>query len=134
MNTEEKELLLRDLCCRLPYGVKCAPVITNGEINTIGGYCDILNDFFIKEVGGWFNISMIKPYLRSMTSITEEEKLQLVQYACIGEDLNGEFIDEVQRKDCHRYVDWLNSHHFDYNGLISKGLALEAKEGMYNVK
>ena len=76
----------------------------------------------------------IKPYLRSMSSMTEEEKVQLSQYACIGEDLNGEFIDEVQRKDCAAYIDWLLEHHFDFMGLIPKGLAMEAKEVMYNLK
>ena len=73
-------------------------------------------------------------YLRPMSSMTEEEKVQLSQYACIGEDLNGEFIDEVQRKDCAAYIDWLNKNHFDYRGLIEGGLALEALEGMYNLK
>jgi hypothetical protein len=79
-----------------------------------------------------FRFGEVLPYLRQMSSMTEEEKVQLSQYACIGEDLNGEFIDEVQRKDCAAYIDWLNKHHFDYRGLIEKGLALEAPEGMYN--
>ena len=88
---------------------------------------DHIEQLFNDEYGD----TEIKPYLRQMSSMTEEEKLQLSKYACIGEDLNGEFIDEVQRKDCAAYIDWLNKHHFDYRGLIKKGLAIEAPEGMY---
>lgn len=75
-----------------------------------------------------FRLGEVLPYLRPMSSMTEEEKVQLIQYACIGEDMNGEFIDEVQRKDCAAYIDWLNKNHFDYRGLIEKGLAIAVTE------
>lgn len=147
MTQEEKELLIKDLCARLPYGVKVQNnSYRTASVNTIKGFDG--NVFIMKETYESLNfntnisttknvigyIHKIKPYLRPMSSMTEEEKVQLSQYACIGEDLNGEFIDEVQRKDCAAYIDWLNKNMFDYRRLIEKGLALEAPEGMYNIK
>jgi len=138
MTQENKQLLLKDLCARLPYGVK-ATTTSNGwrDVYIVSGCNDdrIYLDCPVYDEGDdeWL-IESVKPYLRPMDSMTEEEKVQLSQYACIGEDLNGEFIDEVQRKDCAEYIDWLNKNHFDYRGLIEKGLALEAPEGMYNLK
>jgi hypothetical protein len=142
MTEQGKQLLLIDLCARLPYGVKAwykYGAWFSEKFATSIRLADekiALSSKFNKE-GDWFPIEeagkiLIKPYLRPMSSMTEEEKVQLSQYACIGEDLNGEFIDEVQRKDCAPYIDWLNKHHFDYHGLIEKGLALEAPKGMYN--
>ena len=127
MTQEDKELLLKDLCARLPYKVKIELMpITRGKCATLTPI--ILRDYFISDDVNYL------PFLRPMSSMTEEEKVQLSQYACIGEDLNGEFIDEVQRKDCAAYIDWLNKHHFDYRGLIEKGLAIEAPKGLYNLK
>lgn len=117
MKQEDIELLLIDLSARLPYSVKCYSVITNGEPNTIGGYCEVLDNFYIREVGGWFPISIIKPYLRPMLSMTEEE---LDEY----ESIKG-------WKKEYELIDWLNKRHFDYRGLIEKGLALVAPDGMY---
>ena len=136
MTQEEKQLLLKDLCARLPYRVKIN--LNNGnEIWTLNGIFEgehtgmmlILEQQFSSKnitpkTSNW-SLSLCKPYFRPMSSMTEEEKVQLSQYACIGEDLNGEFIDEVQRKDCAAYIDWLNKNHFDYRGLIEKGLAIE---------
>ena len=78
------------------------------------------------------------PYLRPMSSMTEEEKDKLYTamdwYGRIDEngnvDTKGQ--DKVYRETFYDYTDWLNAHHFDYRGLIEKGLALEAPEGMYN--
>ena len=130
MTQEEKELLLKDLSARLPYGVKIELtwwVMGEGTcINTT-----LEPDHIEQLLNDEYGDTEIKPYLRPMSSMTEEEKLQLSQYAYIGEDLNGEFIDEVQRKDCAAYIDWLNKNHFDYRGLIENCLALEAPEGMY---
>ena len=123
MTQEEKSLLIKDLCERLPYGVRCYPVFSVSKPNTIGGYCDALDDFYIREVDGWFNVSMIKPYLRSLSSMTEEEHIKLK--AVYDNGSNGLF-------DEYSHIDWLNAHHFDYRNLIKKGLAIEAPEGMYN--
>lgn len=127
MTQEEKELLLRDLCSRLPYGVKIELtwwVMDEGTcINTT-----LEPDHVEQLLNDEYGDTEIKPYLRPMSSMTEEEKAQLSQYACIGEDLNGEFVDEVQRKDCAAYIDWLNKYHFDYRELIERGLAIEVTE------
>lgn len=68
----------------------------------------------------WYKVEFIKPYLRSMSSMTEEEEKQF-------QDVNLYELPYMVEG-----LDWLNAHHFDYRGLIEKGLALEAPEGMYN--
>jgi hypothetical protein len=112
MTQEEKELLLKDLSERLPYGVK---INVNGEEDTL------------LELGvdtGWVNASYdiddVKPYLRPLSSMTEEEE---IYYNTIYTTLKF-----------YKKEDWLNAHHFDYRELIEKGIALEAPDGMYNLK
>ena len=113
MTQENKELLLKDLCARLPYGVK----VTNGiHIITLTPCSD--TSIIIKN-------EHILPYLRPMSSMTEEE------YEAIRDCFvycGDEFIA------AGKAVDYFNSHHFDYRGLIEKGLAIEAPEGMYNIR
>lgn len=116
MNTTEqdKQLLLEDLCARLPYGVMIyyESGVSGDEMLTsidIEGYDIVIN-------GSW-NIKDVKPYLRPMkpSEATEQELKEI----------------EVMDPDYHS-VDWLNAHHFDYRGLIEKGLALEAPNEMYD--
>jgi len=146
MTQEEKQLLLQDLCARLSYGVYISPVDC-GKAILIGikdGNPLLWDTIHNKEYDKSWNIEYIKPYLRPMSSMTEEEKNALnkrfynigyfftqeppydyglmVQHSDIGSIVVSEF-SEV--------YDWLNTHHFDYRGLIEKGLALEAPEGMY---
>jgi hypothetical protein len=73
-----------------------------------------------------FTIEEVKPYLRPMSSMTEEERDEFVKLH-IDDRLEGKI--ELCDASC---VDFYNSHHLDYRGLIEKGLALEAPEGMYN--
>ncbi len=114
MTQEDKELLLKDLCSRLPYEV-CVHIRYKEGEPCYGKLTPRDIQWFIDS-----NIEVIKPYLRPMSSMTEEEK---IQYQVICESwMNG-----LRHYD----VDWLNAHHFDYRGLIEKGLALEAPEGMY---
>ena len=108
MTQEEKQLLLKDLCARLPYGVMMK-VTHDGveyDIKFNTELLDVFSDF----------ADAFKPYLRPMSSMTEDEEDELnsARMGNWGED-----------------VDWLNANHFDYRGLIEKGLALEAPEGMY---
>lgn len=148
MTKEDKELLLKDLCARLPYGVVChyntaipmiGEVINNGELQKIKhkGESFVVN-------GADCLYDDIKPYLRSMSSMTEEEKYYLTTRigfeiddethkigSCIDEDLNMPLFIDID--DIINLIEWLNSHHFDYRGLIEKGLALEAPEGMYKI-
>jgi hypothetical protein len=126
MTQENKELLFKDLCARLPYGVVLQ--LTLWEEKTTD--CRLTG---IDEDGNLtadvpadcaFSIEGIKPYLRPMSSMTEEEKL-MYEGLMIGTD-NVSYMLDV--------IDWLNAHHFDYRGLIEKGLALEAPKDMYNIK
>ena len=143
MRQEEKNLLLKDLCTRLPYQVK---VKLHDEICTVLGYVD---DFIIltsdTPIGQQTNIVNVKPYLRPMESMTEEEGKELERlfceidapcwvdttYGCVTFAGDNDFIDA---EIAEVYTDWLNAHHFDYRGLIPIGLALEAPKDMYNVK
>jgi len=116
--TQEKQLLLQDICGRLPYRVIGLIHIVNGnDYNIIitGGDIDLLSQQFI----------IIKPYLRSMSSITKDEQEELKRVALVD--------NEGVPGDIPAYIDWLNKKMFDYRGLIPMGLALEAPEGMYNV-
>ena len=130
MTPEEKTLLLQDLCMRLPYDVKCN---INGELCNIERIDIKRQQFYLKKDdkhGGTYSIArgdVIKPYLRPMSSMTDEEKKQYEKLTFFVECV---VID--QPYDSVTLIDWLNKNHFDYHGLIKKGLALEAPEGMYN--
>lgn len=85
-----------------------------------------------------FRFGEVLPYLRPMSSMTEEEKHYIDNRW--GADNYGDIItyssyeggmSTVELADIIGFQDWLNAHHFDYHGLIDKGLALEAQEGMY---
>ena len=127
MTQEEKQLLLQDLCARLPYGV-CAHVRYKEGEPCYGKLTPRDIQWFIDS-----NIENIKPYLRPMSSMTEEEKKEFnslingVEERCINAYGKGGYTLAFIEVN-----DWLNAHHFDYRGLIEKGLALEAPEGMYN--
>lgn len=101
MTQEDRELLLKDICARLPYGI----FVKEGDVDDKVIYTYDYHPY----------IETCKPYLRPMSSMTEEER---AFYFAIDEAF----------ATC---VDWLNAHHFDYRGLISMGLAIEAPEGMY---
>ena len=134
---KDKELLLKDLCGRLPYGIKvCSPdkkVCSIWSVPTIS-VVSVING------SGQSNhpIENIKPYLRPMSSMTEEECSEYlnIKYNKVTYRNNYKRIDvgrfhNVGIIPIEDYLDWFNAHHFDYNGLIEKGLALEAPEGMY---
>ena len=108
MTQEEKELLLKDLCARLPYHphIWINEHLTNIELTPNS------------ETYQYVMCEDCKPYLRPMSSMTEEEKL-MYEWLMIGAD-NISYMLHV--------IDWLNAHHFDYRGLIEKGLAIEVTE------
>lgn len=121
----DKILLLKDLCPRLPYGIKCDHF---GEIKEVlGVFYDII------QVGDNINdyedtcIEDIKLYLRPMSSMTDDEKFT---YYHRVHDV-GRSVDVIDEDEVALHMEWLNEHHFDYRGLIGRGLALEAPEGMY---
>ena len=129
MTQEEKQLLLVDLCARLPYGVMCHvnEINLDGELLFINKVYNIVALYNDKAVGKFDTcpIADVKPYLRLLSSMTEEEMKEYYD-GCYTNVINLFSIPNPKK------MDWLNAHHFDYRGLIEKGLALEAPEGMYN--
>lgn len=149
MKEQEKQILLQDLCARLPHKLHCRVFRLNGDIKE--------NDDILYGVIGDNVVTLksdkdeclmyyqIKPYLRPMSSMTEEEKKEFIHYASyeIEELVNGRhyeyyLMDSVgtpEEPTCNPdAIDWLNAHYFDHRGLIEMGLALEAPEGMYETK
>ena len=182
MTQEEKDLVVKDLCGRLPFHVKVAidfegymEVLPDDEnlqypyrknlkfildydnktIEDISKEPHILYAYPCTERFAMFRgytyeldygvpVEFIKPYLRPMSSMIEEEKKEMKAATCpegtgyfyekhlvcpmnhFCELISYEFMADI--------LNWLNAHHFDYRGLIPMGLALEAPEGMYNLK
>ena len=139
MTQEEKSLLLKDLSARLPYGVKIELtwwVMDEGTCINTALEPDHIEQLLNDEYGE----TEIKPYLRPMSSMTEEELTELAYKVFQQPD-----IDIIRRwvfenksypsidGNPAMVIDWLLAHHFDFRGLIEKGLALEAPEYMYNV-
>lgn len=132
MKQEDKELLFKDLCARLPYGVKINESI-QGDYTVIGLTTERV--FTTCETEGCHNdfpIECVKPYLFPLSSMTEEQYEEFI----IISGWDGD-IDDVRRGkfSCIGYIgldyiydtiDWFNKNHFDYRGLIEKGLAIDA--------
>ena len=118
MTQEEKQLVLKDLCGRLLYHVM---------VEYRGANIDLTQ--YARSI----KIEDCKPYLRPMSSMTEEEKEEIQDL--YHQNTQEVFKDPSEIRGYRFYdisvVDWLNEHHFDYRGLIEKGLAIEAPEGMY---
>ena len=148
MTQEEKDLLLQDLCSRLPYGVKI-------ELTNNGGYhheniakrgdktVDTLKGFTCKYftihhdnpldwdwVDSEIEVKDIKPYLFPLSSMTDEQIMQSptsvhvcdlenLRYDSVWTELNSRFTDLID------LIDWLNKNHFDYRGLIPMDLAID---------
>ena len=123
MTQEDKELLLKDLCARLPYGVKIQVPYEDGS-----GYFDEIvwevNNDGPFHVNGWgIEYEYVKPYLFPLSSMTDEQYDQLY----IDSRVKNDSIDilDALANDMDA-IDWLNKNHFDYRGLIEKGLAIDA--------
>lgn len=114
MTQKEKQLLLKDLCARLPYGV-----ILNVDNGKYSGNKKIWPGLFNSD-----NLWGAKPYLRPMSSMTEEEENEYRAINCY----EGLF---PHNEDA---LDFALEHHLDFRNLIEKGLALEAPEGMYKTE
>lgn len=134
MKQEDRELLLKDLCARLPYGVKLLDTTYKkfgaSDLIDIGVDGSILVDNKTEDIQYHPIIDKVKPYLRSMSNMLEEErteyfdiKMQEIERVALAEVYRPEAISII--------IDWLNLHHFDYRGLIEKELAIEAPKTMY---
>ena len=143
MTQEDRKLLLIDLSARLSHGVICKVSKGNGHL------CSINQTIFGVEYGininaterDYFNDTeeIIKPYLRPMSSMTEEEKEELsakYNWSIMGNDISiryhseGYWDDDTEcpTNEYLKLFDWLNAHHFDYRGLIEKDLAIAVTE------
>ena len=128
MTQEDKELLLKDLCARLPYGVKIKLIrwdIDEGMyINTTLEPDDIERLLNVEEGN-----TEIKPYLFPLSSMTEEQE---EEYDMLLTDIptyeyeGGDIVTVFESYDNWMSIDYLIAHHFDYRGLIEKGLAIDA--------
>ena len=127
----DKILLLKDLCPRLPYGVNCkfnyGAAEGNIKLKCIDGNIARFKYGWHGDFHVIIDPKYIKPYLRPMSSMTEDEKFT---YYHRVHDV-GRSVDVIDEDEVALHMEWLNEHHFDYRGLIGKGLALEAPEGMY---
>jgi hypothetical protein len=127
MTKEEKQLLLTDLCARLPHGVNLHiefydlqgdGKLTSRDIKLAPG-----NIAYCFDNSHWVSV---KPYLRPMSSMTEEEKDELLN---LRKEMNMHMHPWIDR-----ILDFYLSHHLDWRGLILLELALEAPEDMYKTK
>lgn len=128
MKQEDKDLLLKDLCGRLPYSVKIQTIdIWTNKSNKI----ETLNDIFIPEDNiprcgeGGVPIEYVKPYLFPISSMTEEQKSEFFARFIELElkYLNG----KIKHYEIAQFeIDFYNKKHLDYRGLIPKELALDA--------
>ena len=139
MTQEDKKLLLKDLCAMLPYYPKCEMI---DELRVVNSEKDssYISTLFPKhiELFSYHNNFTIKPYLRSMSSMTDEEKEEMHNllspdgtaiygYDGISMPMNhyGEF---VSYEFMNNIIHYLLKNHFDFMGLIPKGLAIEVTE------
>ena len=125
MTQENKELLLKDLCARLPYNVICKVEFReSGEYKSKNMFLSgIFTDeaYFTTESGSIYS-NEYKPYLFPLSSMTDKEKLEYTktQWVYQADYCAPEYFDGLES------YDWLNKNHFDYRGLIEKGLAIDA--------
>lgn len=143
MTNKDKQLLLQDLCARLPFGVRCSFGVDDAVYEVTGinpsacGASEIQATHVKSEINGDFTFSCCKPYLFPLSSMTEE---QCYDFYCrfieneIDYDDFKEFYFEnnawhkllTSIDDCDSVVDWFNKNHFDYRNLINKNLARDA--------
>ena len=135
MTQEDKALLLKDLCARLPYDTVCQV-----EFKRDGRYesknmilSGIFKDeaYFTIENGSVYS-NDYKPYLFPLSSMTIEQQKEANIFDDMDMDILSENLGRNHRNKTniptatYNYIDWLNKNHFDYRGLIEKGLAIDA--------
>ena len=127
MTQDEKDLLLKDLCARLPYNVNvdynnCACEVLS--IDKDNGELTLWKSFGYKPD---VKLEEVKPYLFPMSSMTEEEKKEYRKVCELDtEILEKHPMDGSPFPAMYNSQDWLNKHHYDYRGLIPMGLANDA--------
>lgn len=134
MKREDEELLLKDLCSRLPYGVKCLVNYTfcnettdykdvkSSEVDTLITINQQTESYFFENLSEWFDVDEFKPYLLPISSMTYEQKEKYCQFR---DKLF--FKDKVPpRKDVTEFINFFYENNLDFNGLIPMGLAIDA--------
>ena len=137
MTKEEKSLLIKDLCARLPYRINI--LTEDNDKGHIIGVDDTENGVFVIHIiedGDSYtcdeSIENFKPYLRPMSSMTEEEHgkyMDFIEWS--HNDYDGTTTTCIDKGRLYEYLNFIYSHHLDDNNFIGKGLALEAPDGMY---
>lgn len=133
MTQEDRNLLLKDLSARLPYGVKCvsgvddATLIIEGINPNCNGASEVQVTYERSGINFDTKISSIKPYLFPMLNMTDEQKEEYRKVCELDtEILSKHPMDDSPFPALYNSQDWLNKNHFDYRGLIEKGLAIDA--------
>ena len=126
MTQEDKELLLKDLCARLPYGVKFIDILNPKE--PLLTMQSIDSDGLVMATDGFsFEIEDIKPYLFPMSSMTEEQKKEYCSWVWFdGLSAGWNRDDAVVLDEVEELIDFYHKNHLDWRGLIPKGLANDA--------
>ena len=121
MTQKDKELLLKNLCARLPYGVKVESVFINPDTKEHKScgieVFDATSLLMIRDGLGEF-----KPYLFPLSSMSEEKIEELLDIVIPTNNGSG----VIEESNIGKYMDWCYKNHFDYIGLIEKGLAIDA--------
>lgn len=138
MKQEDKELLLKDLCARLPYGVYCKidgieepKKLTRIEVDEKNGH---LLNFGIDEATQLpiqVYLSEVRPYLRPMLSIIKEETFSTNSFLRHTHVKIKNNVASLIVEGSPQEIDFYNSRHADYRGMIECKLAIKAPEGMY---
>jgi hypothetical protein len=152
MTQEDKELLLKDLSARLPYGVKGSVEVevSTGEYSIESGHLLFMEKEIDVELLGInkdteeievrsldnnidlseydYTIDDFNLYLRPMSSMTEEEKKEYYEtmdkYTHRLYPNSADFSEHTEYSWTTETFDFLNAHHLDYRGLIPKDLAI----------
>jgi hypothetical protein len=128
MTTEQKDLLLKDLCGRLPHGVK---ILVNDKVETVQGI-NILDNVIEYDSCLSSEVEEVKPYLFPLSSMTEEQLYELremfgfeIEFGDVLIELSTFYRSRLGYLEMDTLFEWLNKNHFDYRGLIPKGLAID---------
>lgn len=135
MKQEQKELLLKDLCSRLPYKVKVGTTDNDGSLENVWDTLwyntfteDVKLTHSTEDADKIVDISEVKPYLFPLSSMTEEQKQYLKNRFYY--DWDGEPYDlwkcQIEIGEVDGLIDWFHENHIDYRSLIPMGLANDA--------
>lgn len=149
MKREDEKLLLKDLCARLPYGVKCLVNYTfcnettdyedvkASDVDTLITINQELESYFFEKLSQWFDVDEFKPYLLPLSSMTLEQRCKVqsllpdkctISFTNSKFEFYGEDYHEIKLEQFEKIFNLFNMWHVDYRGLIPKGLAIDVTE------